>query len=126
MIKGVLLLLLIVYSTPESVVVSQKSLALTIYNNNFAMVKDVRNIYFEQGESDLAFYDVSPNIEAETTTIKPVADPEATKIFQQSLVNGGLRWRVWSDKIKLAACEILYRTTGFQWSVDYTMNLNVN
>lgn len=44
------------------------------------MVKDVRDVYFEQGESDLSFSDVSPNIQTETVTIK-VSEPETTKVF---------------------------------------------
>lgn len=42
---------------------SQVSLAVTVYNNQFAIVKDVRSISFDQGRSDLYFTDVSSNIQ---------------------------------------------------------------
>ena len=47
-------------------------LAVTIYNDRFAMVKDTRSITFDQGKSDLYFTDVSSNIETETVTFKAV------------------------------------------------------
>ena len=47
-----------------------KALALTIYNNQFAMVKDTRTIVFSEGRSDLYFTDVSANIQTETVTFK--------------------------------------------------------
>ena len=47
----------------SSSVGSQKSLAVTIYNNNFAMVKDVRSFKFDKGASFLYFTDVSANIQ---------------------------------------------------------------
>jgi hypothetical protein len=39
------------------------SLAVTVYNNQFAIVKDVREITFDKGRSDLYFTDVSTNIQ---------------------------------------------------------------
>lgn len=46
------------------------SLAVTIYNNQFAMVKDTRSISFDEGRSDLYFSDVSSKIQTETVTFK--------------------------------------------------------
>ena len=37
-------------------------MAVTIYNDDFAMVKDVREISFVEGNSVLYFNDVSANI----------------------------------------------------------------
>ena len=42
---------------------SPVALAVTIYNDRFAMVKDTRSISFDQGRSDLYFTDVSSNIQ---------------------------------------------------------------
>jgi hypothetical protein len=53
-----------------SEIVSPDSIAVTIYNDNFAVVKDVRNIKFDQGSSKLYFTDVSSNIQTETVTFK--------------------------------------------------------
>ena len=47
-----------------SLVGDQESLAVTIYNDDFAIVKDVRQITFDKGNSFLFFTDVSENINA--------------------------------------------------------------
>ena len=49
------------------------SLALTIYNNQFAMVKDTRSITFDEGRSELYFNDVSSKIQTETVTFKALS-----------------------------------------------------
>jgi len=46
-----------------STINNEKSLSVTIYNNNFAMIKDVREIEFQKGNSFLYFTDVSANIQ---------------------------------------------------------------
>jgi hypothetical protein len=57
------------------------SLAVTIYNDQFAMVKDTRSITFDQGRSDLFFTDVSSNIQTETVTFKALTETENIKVF---------------------------------------------
>lgn len=41
---------------------SENSLALTIYNNNFGVVKDVRTFKFRSGRSSVDFTDVASTI----------------------------------------------------------------
>ena len=60
------------------------SLALTIYNDGFAMVKDTRSISFDKGLSSLYFTDVSPNIQTETVTFKALSNPSDIKVFEQN------------------------------------------
>lgn len=57
---------------------------MTIYNDQFAMVKDVREISFEQGNSDLYFTDVSSNIQTETVTFKAINETENIKVYEQN------------------------------------------
>jgi hypothetical protein len=57
------------------------SLAVTIYNDQFAMVKDVRSISFDKGRSDLYFTDVSSNIQTETVTFKALKSTESIRVF---------------------------------------------
>jgi len=80
----VLLILSISALTLSSVLQDQQSLAVTIYNNNFAMVKDVRLIQFSEGESTVYFTDVAQNIQTETVTFKAVNDPTAVRVFEQN------------------------------------------
>jgi hypothetical protein len=61
--KAFVLLSLVLVSALSSTINDQKSLAVTIYNNNFAMIKDVRSITFDKGNSFLYFTDVSSKIQ---------------------------------------------------------------
>lgn len=63
MLKYTLLIVILVSFAAASSVGDQKSLAVTIYNNDFAMVKDVRSFKFDKGASFLYFTDVSSNIQ---------------------------------------------------------------
>ncbi len=53
------ILLVFIIVTNSSSVGEQKSLAVTIYNNDFALVKDIRSFKFDKGTSFLYFTDVS-------------------------------------------------------------------
>lgn len=77
----VFLLFAIVFA---SSIEGQESLAVTIYNNDFAMVKDVRKINFDNGESFLYFTDVSSNIQTETVTFKALSDPSSVRVYEQN------------------------------------------
>jgi hypothetical protein len=61
--KSICLLALLIALGLCSSIKEQKGLAVTIYNNNFAMVKDVRSINFAKGSSSLYFTDVSSSIQ---------------------------------------------------------------
>lgn len=83
MLNPVIAFLLISLAVASSVG-QQKSLALTIYNDNFAMVKDLRSFTFDKGTSTLYFTDVSANIQAETVTFKPTSNIGLLRVFEQN------------------------------------------
>ena len=60
--KSVLLVLLLLSGVLNSHVNEQTALSLTIYSNQFALVKDTRSISFSRGNSDLSFTDVAAAI----------------------------------------------------------------
>ena len=62
-ILAVLIVLASVDEVNGSQINNPVALAVTIYNDRFAMVKDTRSITFDQGRSDLFFTDVSSNIQ---------------------------------------------------------------
>lgn len=64
-----------------STILGPESLAVTIYNNNFAIVKDTRKISFDEGESMLYFTDVSSNIQTETVTFKAINSPSSIRVY---------------------------------------------
>lgn len=81
---ALLLILALLPSLRASSIQDPVSLAVTIYNDQFAMVKDVRSINFTQGRSDLYFTDVSSNIQTETVTFKALNDTENIRVFEQN------------------------------------------
>lgn len=85
---SLLILVIIAISSLDKVdgssINSPVALAVTIYNDRFAMVKDTRSITFDQGRSDLYFTDVSSNIQTETVTFKALTKPEDIKVFEQN------------------------------------------
>lgn len=79
-----LLLVALIATAMSSNILNQESLAVTIYNNNFAMVKDVRQIAFDKGQSTLYFTDVSSNIQTPTVTFKALKDPASVRVYEQN------------------------------------------
>ena len=49
---------------------AQTGIAVTIYNQDLALVRDVRLIDLAPGENDVAFIDVSGRIQPETALLK--------------------------------------------------------
>jgi hypothetical protein len=83
-LQTILIILAISLSLQASSINKAVSLAVTIYNDQFAMVKDVRSISFDKGRSDLYFTDVSSNIQTETVTFKALKGTEAIRVFEQN------------------------------------------
>ena len=79
-----LIAFLLVALVATSEIGDQVDLSVTIYNDNFAMVKDVRSITFNAGESVLYFTDVSSNIQTETVTFKAIDNPESVRVYEQN------------------------------------------
>lgn len=59
----IIILYTLLYLAATSEILTSDSLAVTIYNNGFGVVKDVRNIKFDKGKSNLYFTDVAENIQ---------------------------------------------------------------
>jgi len=73
-----------VYGAPE---VERKSIALTVYNGGFGVVRDgriVRNL--AEGESELSFVDVAARIEPHTVRLRSKRNPEGVRILAQDFL----------------------------------------
>jgi len=57
---------------------------LTVYNSDFALVKDRRNIDLKEGQSTVRFRDVAATIDATSVHFKSLTDPEGTAILEQN------------------------------------------
>ena len=62
----------------------QPDVAVTIYNNDRALVRDRRKIKLLPGEGTLQFMDVAATIKPETVSLRSMNDPGALKIFEQN------------------------------------------
>jgi hypothetical protein len=62
----------------------QQALAVTIYNNNLALVRDQREVRLPKGSLDLAFQEVSAQIRPETAQLRNLTDPKDFWIDEQN------------------------------------------
>ena len=62
----------------------QKALAVTIYNDNLALVKDTREVRLPKGETRLAFQEVSAQIRPETALLRNLTHPKEFWVSEQN------------------------------------------
>lgn len=68
----------------RSTLADQREVAVTIYNDNLALVKDQRHLQLGSGASSLAFRDVSARMRAETALLRSVSHPGALRVLEQN------------------------------------------
>ena len=68
----------------RSTIGDQQSVAVTIYNNNLALVKDQRSIKLIHGLQSLALRDVSAQIRPEMVLLKSLSHPGSFSILEQN------------------------------------------
>ena len=62
----------------------QQSVAVTIYNENLALVKDVRRVALDQGANRLALREVSGRMRPETAQLRSLSHPGALTLLEQN------------------------------------------
>ena len=62
----------------------QTELALTVYNSNIALVRDVRNITLTRGQSDLHFMDIAATINPATVHFRSLSEPARVSVIEQN------------------------------------------
>lgn len=62
----------------------QQSVAVTIYNENLALVKDQRKVGITSGQGALAFRDVSGQIRPETALLRSLSNPGKLNVIEQN------------------------------------------
>ncbi|MDD5058693.1 MAG: DUF4139 domain-containing protein [Sideroxydans sp.] len=68
----------------RSTLQDQRSVAVTIYNENLALVKDQRRIQIGGGQSVLAFRDVSGQMRPETALLRSLSSPGKLAVMEQN------------------------------------------
>lgn len=62
----------------------QKQVAVTIYNDNLALVKDQRKVQLKKGQNTLALRDVSAQIRPETALLHSLTSPGSFNVYEQN------------------------------------------
>jgi len=62
----------------------QQDVAITIYNMNLGLVKDIRRVRLPVGVGEVKFMDVAAQINPTTVHLKGLGDPNAVKILEQN------------------------------------------
>ena len=62
----------------------QRDVMVTIYNGNLGLVKDLREVRFPSGQSEVQFMDVAASIDPTTVHLKSLTDASGLKILEQN------------------------------------------
>jgi hypothetical protein len=68
----------------DSTLDDQTELAVTVYNSDLALVRDVRNITLSRGTSDLHFMDIAATVNPATVHIRSLSEPSRVKVLEQN------------------------------------------
>lgn len=71
-------------SEQRTTLADQKEVAVTIYNENLALVKDVRRFTMKRGAVNLAFRDVSANMRPETALLRSISSLGSLSVLEQN------------------------------------------
>ena len=68
----------------RSTVEDQQALSLTVYNQNFALIRDIRKVKLAQGENTLAVREVSALIRPETAILNNLTHADGLTLIEQN------------------------------------------
>ncbi len=82
--KEIIFLLVFGIIVAATVFGQQRELAITIYNNDLAVVKDSRQIDLQKGVSELKYQEVAANIDPTSVHFKSLSAPDKVAIIEQN------------------------------------------
>src|SRR5436190_11333065 len=62
----------------------QSELAVTVYNSDIALVRDVRNLQLARGSSDLRFMDIAATVNPATVHFRSLSEPSRVNVLEQN------------------------------------------
>src|SRR5204863_1357917 len=62
----------------------QTELAVTVYNSDIALVRDVRNLDLARGTSDLHFMDIAATVNPATVHFRSLTEPSRVNVLEQN------------------------------------------
>jgi hypothetical protein len=97
---------------------ADQGIALTVYNGNFAVVRDTRQMLFSAGTNTIKFSDVASQIDPTSVNFKCLSAPDAVTILEQNyeydLVNADKLLEKYLDKKIVLALKGSGADTGKQ------------
>ena len=71
-------------ATTETTAADRASVHLTVYNNNLALVREIRQVRLGSGVGELRFMDVAEKILAESVRIQSLSNPSSLGVLEQN------------------------------------------
>ena len=68
----------------KSTQADREDVAITVYNQNFGLVREVRNVTLGTGRSEIEFRDVAEQIQPATVNIKSLSNPNGLRVLEQN------------------------------------------
>lgn len=68
----------------RSTLEDQSELAVTVYNSDLALVRDVRRVALPRGEFDLEFQDIAATVNPATVHLRSLTDPTRVSVLEQN------------------------------------------
>ncbi len=62
----------------------RQKLSITVYNQNFGLVREIRQLELGTGRVELEFSDVAENLQPETVAIKPLDQADGIEVLEQN------------------------------------------
>jgi hypothetical protein len=72
------------WAAPAATPAPEEGVSLTVYNRNFAVVKEVRRLAIEAKKTAVQFRDVAKLIDATSVTFTSLTDPAGTTVLEQN------------------------------------------
>jgi len=69
---------------PSSTLDDQVELAVTVYNSDIALVRDVRNLLLPQGNFDLRYMDIAATVNPATVHFRSLTEPSRISVLEQN------------------------------------------
>ena len=105
---------------------ASESVTLTVYNQGFVLIKEVREIELKRGLNTVTIRGVSPFTDPTSIHIRPLSSKDKFRVIEQSLDistgkqgSASLTWLVESDTRARFKVELTYLSGGMGWSADY-------
>ena len=94
---------LVAPTRPSSAEAAETTVALTVYNEGTALVRDRREFEFSRGFNEIAFTDVAASIDPTSVLFKSLTDPTGTSILEQNyqydLVDSNALFKKYLDQL---------------------------